>query len=299
MTMNLSAHVHLGRPFSIHGLALVPLFPALPPVPHDDVGQAVEAGRARVEERASPTVSALCVKNIGPVPLLVPEGSLLIGGMQDRISLRPAWIPARTEGTVPVQCVEARRWKYGAGPGAGFRASRADPGLRHARMQGQNDQQRTWALVAERRRSAGLSDEGGSVHELRQRYGVEELARDLALPWGASGVVVAWGHAGPSRFPLIEWSASPEAFRASWPALGQAVLDSHLERQRSEKTSSQPPWVRLSDIAALLAKIDHPAEVHPHEVGPEAQALCFRRGSMVGWATKVSSQLVHVGAVRV
>ncbi len=299
MTFDLSAHVHLGRPLSVHGIALVPLFPAVVPLSFADLAQAVEQGAATVEELAAPTVPALQLQNRGELPLLVTEGSLLIGGMQDRISKRPAWVPPRGQAEVPVQCVEASRWQRRDTAPRGFRAERADIGLRHARMQRPDDQGETWRLVAERRRRAGLADGGGSVHEARQALAVEQRADDMLLPWGACGVVASWAHPGVSRFPMIEWFACPAAFRASWPALRRGLLEAHLERVRAGgRPRVQAPWVQLSEVAQLLAKVDQPATVERHPAGPEAVALHFRRGCMVGWATRVEDRLVHLGAVR-
>jgi len=297
MTLALSSHVHLGRPLSAHGLALVPLFPATPPVPFADLAQAVADDRASVEEEEAPTVPSLRVRNKADQALLVVEGALLIGGLQDRICGRPTWLPARSDGSVPVHCVEARRWQRRGGAGAGFRAERADVGLRHARLQQRADQGATWRLVAERRRQAGLADESGSIGEVWDMAAVERLAGGLDLPWGACGVVVAWSHVGVSRWPLIEWYASPSAFRAAWPGLRRSMLGAHLARV-PHGTGAPAPRVALSDVALLLAKVDRPATVESHGAGPGAVASRFQRGCMEGWATRVGERLVHVGAVR-
>jgi hypothetical protein len=117
------------------------------------------------------------------------------------------------------------------------------------------------------------------------------MANDIKMPWGASGVVVAWSKKPRSRWPLVEWYGDPTAFRAAWPGLLRSVLD-------PDDMDAKAPWVRLSDVASLLSKLDKPFSSEEHPAGVSATTVRFTRNKMHGWATRVGERLVHVGAVR-
>lgn len=307
MTIDLLALAHLGAPLSYGGLALVPLFARREPRSFHDGAAAAAAGILVLEEQAQASVPGLLATNLSNKPVLIAEGCLLLGGLQDRISLRPTWVEAGAKAKVPVHCVEQSRWKLrGTGPEAQrFRVDRASAAFRSARMAQAPEQGRTWALVAERRARAGRHDGSGSLGELRSDHTIEHLAQQLELPWSACGVVGCWQHEGETRWPLVEWFSDPSAFRLAWPSIRRGLAEAHLDRLHARGVhprDARTPRIRLSDIHARLRRLSQLTEAQRVEIGPRATGLQLRhRGSqrtVDGWVSLVQHQPVHLGLVR-
>jgi hypothetical protein len=63
-----------------------------------------------IEEPGDAEVNQLKVHNVGPKPILLLSGELLLGGKQDRVVAKDTIVPPGKEIPVPVYCVEPGRW---------------------------------------------------------------------------------------------------------------------------------------------------------------------------------------------
>lgn len=101
-------------------------------------------GAVKVEEKDGGTVPELLVRNGSDLPLLLAAGDLVTGGRQDRVVVADLVVPAHSDATVAVNCVEQGRWNGGTQFGSGGRAEYA---LKQAVEIG-TDQHETWTTVA-------------------------------------------------------------------------------------------------------------------------------------------------------
>ena len=302
---SLRDHAVLGEPTSVGGLALVPLFPRREPRPFADGTGAAVAGALVVSEHPSASVPSLLAWNRGEAPVLLAEGLLFLGGLQDRVGLQPVWVPPGAKASLPVHCVEQSRWHHRAPGAVHFSVDRAHAGFRAERLARPEGQGATWEAVARRRRSAGRPDPGGSVHELRPGRHLEELCRELVLPWGSCGVVACWDHPGAVRWPLVEWFADPAAFRQAWPSVRRGLAEAHLEqlqRRGLHPRVARAPRIRLSDMRRRLDRLGRASVVREVGAGPRARGLELRQRSshshLAGWLTEADGAAVHLGVVR-
>lgn len=83
------------------------------------IDEALEAGFA-VSEVAGGRVPQLRVCNRLDRDVLIIDGDVVRGGLQDRVANATVLLPPGTEAILPVSCVEARRW---SGPTSEFRTS--------------------------------------------------------------------------------------------------------------------------------------------------------------------------------
>lgn len=305
MSIDLLQHVHLGAPVSALGLAFVPLFNARAEVRFEDGVDAVARGALRVSEVAVAQVPSVRVVNVGAAPVLLGEGSLLTGGLQDRVTGQPAWIAPGGEATVPVHCVERGRWGRRGGQAEEFRADRAPLALAERGAGVPRSQATTWDVVGELRRARGRRDDGGSLAELRDTASLDRRAEGLVLPWSASGAVVYWGHPGGTTWPMIVWFACASAFRGAWPSLRRVVLEAHQERcaQRGiPLRAAVAPRLSLSRVVPRLAKVAQARVESVEEIAPGVETLRLRRRGeateMWGWATRQEGALVYLAMVR-
>jgi hypothetical protein len=142
------------------------------------IGEAV--GGARV-----PTVQ---VTNLGELPVLLFEGQMIEGGLQDRMLAQSMIVSAATETALPVVCVEHARWSGGQTHQS--RGRRGTTRVRAAGHLGGAGQQEVWNRVAQYG-----GDDGESLARYADRSAdrVERLVADLHPLPGQIGVVIGIG----------------------------------------------------------------------------------------------------------
>jgi hypothetical protein len=308
MTLDLLSHAHLGQPLSAHGLTLVPLFSKHAPVDFALCTAALDASAVTVTESPRrPSVPTLHATNRGPSAALLPAELLLVGGWQDRVTTQPVWLPPGGAAPVPVHCVEQGRWsaRAGAGEAARFRAAPAPLDLVRGRARLPNGQGHTWDVVAAGRQRRGLDRPGGSAHEGRNLARLDAAARDLALPWAATGVIAVWQHPGETAWPLVLWSAERRGFHAAWADHRRALLETHaghLTARGRGLAGARAPRVTLSQMVRRLGKLRSATVARTTRCGPGAQAdqlVRARSGSRLdGWATRRDGRLLHLHVTR-
>jgi hypothetical protein len=101
-----------GGPVSHGALTVVPLL--APAQPDPSWLTLVEAGdRVRITEvDEAGAVPRLRVANLAGQPVLLLDGEELVGAKQNRVLNTTVLVPARSELTIPVSCVEQGRWAY-------------------------------------------------------------------------------------------------------------------------------------------------------------------------------------------
>ena len=145
-----------------------------------------------VRELRDPQVPHLQVSAIGPGLVLLLEGDVLVGGLQDRVSIGSHLLIPGDDVIIDVRCVEPERWDGGDRQIAGTRRATAY-------VRGETDQHEVWRRVAVER---GRDQRGPDVADL------------LPLP-GQSGVLIALG----GRPALLEVFAEPDLLTQAWPRL--------------------------------------------------------------------------------
>ena len=99
--------LHVGAGSQIGPVTTFPIWTAASALPSIQVPpQATLA----VAELGEPRIDALEVTVSGRYPVLLPEGTLLRGGMQSRVLTRDALLRPRQQGVVETACVESGRW---------------------------------------------------------------------------------------------------------------------------------------------------------------------------------------------
>lgn len=161
-----------------------------------------------ITELAEPRVEALAVTNSGPDPVLLAEGTLLLGGWQTRVLARDAVITPRERIQVETTCVEAGRWGGGTDHSLSGRAPvRVIGELRgvrrpvHERLDRRHRQARVWDQVTEyegtygRGPTSSLADLMEDDNDMPVRSAWRRLKAQLGahaqsrLP-GQSGIVI-------------------------------------------------------------------------------------------------------------
>jgi len=187
--------IRVGEPTMCGALAVYPLFAERQTLFTDDVDyllsdEAMAAATCSIEE--TDIVSKLVVQNTGNKPVLFLEGEEVCGGRQNRALGASVLVGAGSRTTVPVFCVERKRWA-GSSPHL-TTGSHSPPSLRQILKGGSSGkgQAAVWRLIQAKHRATGTSSKYENMTDVLRSSPevVKELRQNLKYPEGASGIAV-------------------------------------------------------------------------------------------------------------
>jgi hypothetical protein len=201
--------------------------PALPKQDYVTLAEAHKNGWVEIHELPnSAQVNTLEVKNLGPKPLLLLAGELLLGGKQDRVVAKDTIVPPESTLEVPVFCVEHGRWS-----GSSEKFSYSDTTVPNSvrREAAFSNQQQVWESVAEYNAktkslpSYGTSVRGGLATEEvqgRLRADLSKIRAELDKRGDVVGMVCVVN----GRIDTLEIFGDPKLFKASRDSILRGFL---------------------------------------------------------------------------
>ena len=216
----------VGQPTTIGTVSFHPIYsPGTQADPAISLG-----GDIQVEEQSAANVPTLTVTNSGSNPVLLLEGEVVNGGLQDRILNTSVLVPAGATIDLPVSCVEHARWSgTGRFQRDGLRATRrvrratqagVDDNVRRYGERGSN-QGAVWASVSHELNRLAIQHPTGSITAAQRVDRGPGMA--LAQRGPASGQVgVAISHG--RRVVSVELFGSTELLGAAWPGIVHSAL---------------------------------------------------------------------------
>jgi hypothetical protein len=178
-----------------------------------------EAGDVRVGELDQPSVPHLQVTATGRHPVLLLDGDLLVGGLQDRVAFGSRLLRPGRPTTIDVRCVEQERWHGSATHAVAGRAS--------SFVRGNPDQDEVWRRV--------------DVERQRRQHAPD--IRGLQPLPGQSGVLIGLG----GRPMLIELFGTSAMLTAAWPR----IIDS-AAREAAGRTEKPTAGWRARQFVAVI-----------------------------------------------
>lgn len=233
--------IAIGTPITRRGASLFPLYlPQASPL----IATGSVAGLTIVE-RADAAVPTIVVRNNTGTWVLVPAGTVVTGGRQNRTLNVSVLVPAGSELEVPVSCVEAGRWAGGSefglsGTFASRRVRRVMQTSVTANLQkghrGANQGQVWDAVRSELSRASVLSETSNFTDiesALHSDADVVAALDDLVAKGPLSGQVgVAVCHG--NRVVSADLFATPDMLACHWEALVRSIM---LEAGTGARTS--------------------------------------------------------------
>jgi hypothetical protein len=216
----------VGVPITRAGVSFMPLYIHQPPI---KITSGDRAG-LEVTEQAQANVPSLQFYNPTDAMALVPAGTVVTGGQQNRVVNVPVLVPGRANLDVPVSCVQAGRWNGGR---EFDRQRRLAPRrVREANARTVNerirhgykgaDQGEIWREVDDMLRGANVESSSRDLRALdevlrrdrRRAEAISELTQRGPLP-GQSGVIVFHG----TKVISADVFATPELLVDNWASL--------------------------------------------------------------------------------
>ena len=209
--------IRFGEPVRCGALAVFPLYAerrTLFPDDHLDYllsDEAMAQGACTAVE--TDIVSKLVIDNTGNKPVLFLEGEEVCGGRQNRALGVSVLVGAGSRTTVPVFCVERKRWG-GSSPHL-TAGAHSPPSMRHILKGGSSSQAAVWRLIQAKHLATGTSSKYENMSDALRPEVVKELRQSLKFPQGASGIAVVMR----GKTVGIDLFDKPETLEKLWDRL--------------------------------------------------------------------------------
>jgi hypothetical protein len=297
--VELAGRWRLGPPRSAGGLRLVPILDGAAPGPEYLLAaQASADGLLAIREVGEGSVPELVAENRAPVPVLILEGEHLEGAKQDRVLNVSVLLPAARATTIPVSCVEAGRWGYGAMPVFSPSVHFSNPSLRARKLE---------RVGESARRGLGRRSDQGEVwwevgrsrHRVQARRSPTRALRDAFVDLGGRLEEIVGGFPGPEpgavgvvacaggRVLGLDAFDRPATLAALWPRLVRGYAFDALGA--GDGPPGQDPAPTFLDLLAAAEATEHPA------VGLGSEVYLTGPG-LIGSALVWEGAAVHVAA---
>lgn len=257
--------IKIGKAIFYHNLTIFPLISKNgDKPPYILLKDAISKNNAEVREVSeSGSIPELLVENRSVMPILIPEGEILIGAKQDRTVNITILIQEKAERVIPVSCVEQGRWNWTSSK---FRTAHyATPSLRGRKIASSQDQRRAtgrafsdqsgvWDEVARSIGAAGAVSETLTISDAfkKAKKRTEKYRKELVLPKEAAGVLVTIGE----EIIGMDLFDSPKTLRKMWPRLSESYFFEAAFREKEKKTlkSTATGFVKMLPELIQLAE---------------------------------------------
>jgi len=260
--------------------------------------EAMAAGNLDVAEVSeSGSVPELRVLNKSKLMTLLMAGEQLVGAKQNRVLNVSLMVPAGTEISVPVSCVEAGRWSYRSPKFASggtmshgiLRKLMSRHSHRNYRRSGMpsSEQGEVWREVARKLDAMGSVSPSQAFDQVYQDHSsrLDDLMKRLVAPDGCQGAAFAISGTitGADLFDQVA------TLDKLWPKLIRSYALDALELKPEEKAGDvdRPGLERWVRGAALAPR-------EPFKSPGAGQDIRFETPQLAGSALVVADQPVHV-----
>ena len=288
----------VGRPITRLGVSFFPVYLTENHLP------AIATGKGSgldIEELPESAVPFLRATNSTGLPVLIPEGEQLVGGLQDRVLNTSVLVAASTHSDIPVSCLERGRW----GDRRGFESGRAYAPRRTRRTTNRSvsasvrrdgsprsDQAAVWRSVDEELVRMGVVSPTSAARDAEEHLdlnhhrsrSIESLVKLGPLP-GQCGVVVTHGR----RVVAMDVFGNHKLLMSHWEGLIRSYL---FERSTSDGYPS------ASRVLKAISQFYRGKAVANPGVGLGVE-LYIKSQWMEGQALTLDGAVVHASAFTV
>ena len=283
----------IGAPITRLGVSFFPVY--LPANNPPEIGTGTSSGIV-VRELENAAVGSLLAVNPTDTPILIVDGEHFLGGKQNRAVNASVLVPARSERSLPVSCLEQGRW----GQALPYQRDEvnASPRIRRVIREGvfdsmqqeqvhSSDQGRVWSEIADELRSNQAHSSTAAAMESHRKVFSRDKARAAAarelsglgpLP-GQCGIAVSQGR----WITAVEIFGARHLLAAHWGAL----IKSHLMEQ---PTHTGPP---SADIALWVIRRFASMDAHEDPGVGLGTDIRLRDKRRIGQALTYEESLVH------
>lgn len=256
---------------------------------------AIESEAVEITETSeSGHVPELLIKNIGACPVLIPEGTIVSGGKQNRVVNISVVIEARAQSVIPVSCVEHGRWSHShsfepshfAPPS--IRANKTRSVLNNIRDHHTacSDQSAVWREVSDRLKTMNTQSVTECLNDAYTTAGesLNAYTSNISLPENTAGIIVCINE----HVSGMDMFDSPLPFKALWNRLAESyALQAIVDR------SGKPQ--RGFNIDSFIQDITNAVALSPLSIG-SGIGITINTETLAGCGVYHNNKLCHLSA---
>ena len=260
---------------------------------------AINAGDAAISEVSTDgKVPELMLTNRAKLPILVPEGEVIIGLKQNRVVNLSLIAPPNEQTIVPVSCVERGRWDGSHRRQVEFTV--APLAVRSVKLRSVRDRRRitggfesnqtaVWDSVGLLEEETGINSDTESLADIRPNGDLSRQIESIRLPDDAAGLCVA----ADGQVLSVDLLVSPEHLR---PRLDSLLQSFAVEAMRRRTNGWSHRAASADVVGRFLQTLAGAARTAPYTVAL-GDELEFPADTVSGGALMYEGALAHLWAV--
>ena len=259
----------------------------------ETMDDSIASGRLKISEKDNASVPEVVIENTGGKSVLLMSGEIVKGGKQTRVIKADTVIETRQTVTVPVFCVERRRWhggkKFSLSPNI------APSSIRNEMSRGA-DQGAVWGSVRKAQEAAGAEAPTESLDEVLDSDKVKQMYEEVHKSMGkfspkdTIGIAVADTRTG--RVIALELFGRRDLFEALQDKLIEGyAMDLVGVSERAEKIA--PKDVTAKDVEAFIRRALDGTSRYEDTPG-SGRGIDLTAGSIKGKGVALGDSLIHI-----
>ena len=248
------------------------------------------------------SVGSLLVENLSLKPLLVLNGEIFDGAMQDRVANETVLIPSKTSVEINVSCVEQGRWSYKT------KAFRRGKNMFNYHSKGVKDlhnnsfkhnqpsgsiQSNVWSSISDKQRRMGVFSRTGSINDTYEKYeeSLQELREEIIEQDNQIGLLVMI----PGKYIGIDLFTNKAIFKHYKERLYSSHLIELLEKVRNVRNGRRD---FRKQIDSFMLQLMYSKEVHATKKIGEEYTIYNGFSQVSSTCLALHDNLVHLTAMK-
>tara|TARA_B100000989_G_C19527762_1_gene467863 strand:+ start:2028 stop:2984 length:957 start_codon:yes stop_codon:yes gene_type:complete len=244
-------------------------------------------------------VSSLLVENLSLNPLLILNGEVFDGAMQDRVANESVLIPSKSSVEINVSCVEQGRWSYKT---KAFRRGKNmfnyhskgvkdlhNNSLKHNQPSG-SIQSNVWSSISNKQRRMGVFSKTSSINDTYQKYeeSLKHLREKIFETDNQVGLLVMI----PGKYIGIDLFSNEDVFKQYKERLYNSHLIELIENIRNDRKDFR------KQIDSFMLELMYSKEVYASKKLGEEYTIYNSLSQLSSTCLALNNDLVHLTAMK-
>ena len=244
-------------------------------------------------------VSYLLVENLSLKPLLILNGEIFDGAMQDRVANETVMIPSKSSVEINVSCVEQGRWAYktkafSRGKNMFNYHSKGvkylyNNSLKHNQPSG-SVQSNVWSSISEKQRRMGVFSRTGSINDTYEKYeeSIKHLREKIIEQDNQVGLLVMI----PGKYIGIDLFTNGDIFKKYKERLYNSHLIELIENVQNDRKDFR------KQIDSFMLELMYSREVYAKRKLGEEYSIFDRTSQVSSTCLALNDDLIHLTAMK-
>lgn len=244
-------------------------------------------------------ISYLLVENLSIKPLLILNGEIFDGAMQDRVANETVLIPSKSSVEINVSCVEQGRWAYKTkafirGKNMFNYHSKGvkdlhNNSLKHRQPSG-SVQSNVWSSISDKQRRMGVFSRTGSINDTYEKYeeSLKDLREKIIEQDNQIGLLVMI----PNKYIGIDLFTNGDIFNKYKERLYNSHLIELIEKVRSGRRDYR------KQIDSFMLELMYSREVYEKKKLGEEYSIYDRTSQVSSTCLALNEDLIHLTAMK-